>query len=124
VVQAPATVAAGLASLDFELPRRGRIFRFTTPRGDAVLTARVVEADLLWRLGGLLAIGLIAATAWGAARLVRSSRFHWRVRPLGAGLLAALGLLMICAGILPIAGLLLLVIGLVLAVRPLLVRGS
>ena len=54
-----ANVAAGLASLDFRLPERGRVYSFTTQRGLIDVTARPVAHTLIGRLIGLAA--LIAA---------------------------------------------------------------
>ena len=54
-----ANVAAGLASLDFRLPERGRVYSFTTQHSLIDVTARPVAHTLISRLIGLAA--LIAA---------------------------------------------------------------
>jgi hypothetical protein len=57
-----ALVTAGLASLDVQLPERGELYRFTTPRGAVEITARAVPTDTLNRLSRLLLV-LVAAAA-------------------------------------------------------------
>ncbi len=52
----PADLPAGLASLDVELPLRGVVYRFTTPGGDAEITARALPSRLLRRVGGAAAL--------------------------------------------------------------------
>ena len=51
-----AQVAAGLASLDVRLPERGKMYLFTTPRGDIEITASAISASTLSRLSGLAAV--------------------------------------------------------------------
>ena len=59
------TAPTGLASLDFELPTDKNlyeVYRFTTPRGEAELTARTVSNSTLTRLESLA--GFAAAGSW------------------------------------------------------------
>ena len=107
--------AAGLASLDLDLPRRGVDHGFTTPRGDIEITARAVSVramDTLRRLGLFL---LVALAVVGARRWSRQCGALWRRRhtPLVLTLLGAACLLL---GIVPLAAIVLLVIGLVVMV--------
>jgi hypothetical protein len=111
-----AVVAAGLASLDFELPRRGTVYRFTTPRGEVELTARHVSNDLLTRLGGLVLVALVGLAACYGVRQARPGQLAWLARPAGIILLLLVGLVMIAGGVLPVLGLVLLAAGTVLAV--------
>jgi hypothetical protein len=100
--QPPAT---GLASLDVEFPIRGTLLRFTTPRGDASVTARNVSNDLLRRL---LDVGIVAAVllaAWIVVGLLRRIRYEGLARPLESWLLIAVGALMLIGGVLPVLGL-------------------
>ena len=59
---------AGLSSLDFQLPERGNVFYFSTPRGEVEITVRPVESQLVQRvinLGWLLGIILaVTASPW------------------------------------------------------------
>ncbi len=54
-------VETHFASLDVDLPQRGREYLFTTPRGDIEITARAVSEPLLGRLIRLLilAVGVV-----------------------------------------------------------------
>ncbi len=106
--QPPAT---GLASLDVELPIRGTLLRFTTPRGDASVTARNVSNDLLRRL---LDVGIVAAVllaAWIVVGLLRRVCYEGLARPLESWLLIAVGALMFIGGVLPVLGLALILAG-------------
>jgi hypothetical protein len=113
----PASLPA-LASLDVELPQRGREYLFTTPRGDVEITARSVGAPFL---GRFLRAGLVLAAAlaaWGLYRFLRRRRMpRVEQRRLGALLLVA-GLASLIGGIFPIAGLIAAAGGVVLLVRP------
>ncbi|MEZ6119196.1 MAG: hypothetical protein R3C28_21860 [Pirellulaceae bacterium] len=48
-VNSPFLAGAGMASLDFEVPTDGRVFRFRTSRGSASLTARHYSQQLVHR---------------------------------------------------------------------------
>ncbi len=120
----PATVAAGMASLDIELPRRGRVLYFTKPRGDASITAQAVSETTVSdasNTGVAVAIVLIAAIlAHFAARF----RFRWLASRRGVALLLILGtvglvfhLFVPLAAIALIGGLVLLVLALVAKLR-------
>jgi hypothetical protein len=111
-------VAAGLASLDFRLPERGRIYSFTTPRGQIEISARPVAHTLIGRLIGLVALGAVVLIVWAATRQPARDAYHRLFSTVACGLLLALvGLVSLITGIFPFAGLLLIVIGIVLAIR-------
>ena len=115
--QAPAAAAVtGLASLDFELPKQGRVYRFSTPRGEVELTARAVSNELLAKLGTLAMLIAGVLVAWYVVRVVERGGCAWLRRPSGALLLIVLGLLMIVVGVLPVAAVAMSVIGGVLIV--------
>jgi hypothetical protein len=103
--------ATGLASLDFQLPARGVLYRFTVPRGEAEITARAFSNDLLWRLTAIAAVAVAALIAWLAVRLLRSLSLAWLAKPTGSTLLICLGLLSLCGGLWPGVGLAALVAG-------------
>jgi hypothetical protein len=112
------SLAAGLASLDFQLPERGEVYRFTVPRGQIEIKARPVADELVRRiLGGA---GLVAALVviWLATR--PAARRFWRQladRPLVAVGLGVLGLASLVTGILPGLGLLLVLLAAGLGLR-------
>ncbi len=108
VAQAPAT---GLASLDFELPTRGRLYRFTTPRGEVKITAWSLSSDLLRRLAEMAIVAVVALAIWFAARLVGRGGFAWLETRAGSTLLVCLGLLSCLGGVLPVLGLVAFVAG-------------
>jgi len=120
----PATVVAGMASLDVELPRRGRVLYFTKPRGDASITAQAVSETTVSdasNTGIAVAIVLIAAIlAHFAARF----RFSCLTSRRGVALLLILGtvglvfhLFVPLAAIALIGGLVLLVLALAAKLR-------
>jgi hypothetical protein len=111
-------LAAGLASLDVAIPQRGRMYRFTTPRGDLEITARSIPVAVLSRLYGLVAV-LLAVCAVSAL-MTRRARQTWALlanSTVAALALAVLGLLSIVLGIFPVAGLLAVAGGIVIAIR-------
>lgn len=99
----PADVESGLASLDVEIPERGVLYRFTTPRSGIEINARAISAkfiDSLKPLGiVILALGLVGLVRWLD---VRRWKFSLKAQSTISSLLiifAPLGLLL---GILPI----------------------
>jgi len=102
--QSPVMGRAGLASLDFELPERGKAFYFTTPRGEVQITARPVERQLRDRLVSFawLVVMVVALAIFAVVvRLVASSRVG---RVIAVVLLAAAGLFLMLLGIFPLFG--------------------
>ena len=106
-----------MASLDFELPTRGLLYRFTVPRGEAEITARALPRDLLQRLIEIAAVAVVAIVAWLAVRRIDRGSFAWLAEPAGSTLLICLGLLSLCGGLLPLLGLVAVVAGCGLKVR-------
>jgi len=116
-------VAAGLASLDVAIPQRGRMYRFTTPRGHLEITARSIPVTALSRLWGLGAV--IAAVFAVAALGSRPARRLWAqlARSTVVGIaLGLLGLVSVAVGIFPVAGLLMVAGGIAIAIRSRVVR--
>ncbi len=113
----PVPPATGLASLDFELPTRGAVYRFTTPRGEQEITARYLSGDVVRRLVELAWVGVAVLVVWFIVGLVRRGRLDWLARPAGSWLLIGLGLFSLLAGLLPVAGLLVIVLGCGLKIR-------
>ena len=107
-----AQVSAGLASLDVQLPERGQLYRFTTPRGDIAITARAVPLDVLSRLTALAAVWSPSCSSGSSvasrpAALPRDSE----IPPAFGIALAILGFVGFIGGILPLAGVLLIALG-------------
>jgi hypothetical protein len=106
----PATQSAGLASLDFEIPQRGLLCRFTVPRGAAQITAQACSSDLLQRLTAMAATIGVALLAWLASRWIRKQERAWLSKPITSTLLICLGLVSLCTFV-PVLGLLAVVAG-------------
>ncbi|MBU4399765.1 MAG: hypothetical protein KKE86_10575, partial [Planctomycetes bacterium] len=115
---------AGLASLDFELPTRGAVYRFTTPRGEQQITARYLSGDVVRRLVELALVGVAVLVTWFIIGMIRRGGFDRLARPAGSWLLIGLGLFSLLAGVLPVAGLLAIVVGCWLKVRRLTMKQS
>lgn len=111
----PAVGNTGLASLDFELPVRGGVYFFTTPRGDTRITVQAISQQQLrrWeRLGGILfCFAVTGALGWLVVRINR--RINRRVR---AVLLSLLGLGSLVFGVMPVLGLIALIWGICLLI--------
>jgi hypothetical protein len=109
--------SAGLASLDFELPVRGEVYNFITPRGDIAITADAVRSGLLVKLLHL-GIALAALLVFGyAVHLVRQGRLGLLGGQAATTLMLIVGAVGMLIGILPIAAAALFTIGLVLKIR-------
>ena len=112
---------SGLASLDFALPERGRVFRFATPRGEIELTARAVSGELVERFRQL-ALALVAALV--LLLVYRVLRRGWFATRLGSTLAIVGGLISLCAGLLPGIGLVALIGGTLCKARHWFARGE
>jgi hypothetical protein len=103
--------AAGMASLDFDLPTPGVLYRFTTPQGDVEITGRHVSGNLLGRLIGIAALAVGLLVLWFAVRAIRRANIGPPRRPVAAMLLVIAGLISLCGGILPLVGLAAIAVG-------------
>jgi hypothetical protein len=118
-LEAPAFagVPAGMASLDVELPTRGKVYRFSTPRGDTEVTASAASQPLidgLERVGG--AAALVLAVLF-VRRMLRRRTLDLPAQNTLATVLIVLGLVGMLIGILPVAGLVAMVVGVAIKVR-------
>jgi hypothetical protein len=89
---------AGLASQDVEIPTRGAVFLFTTPRGEVEITGRAVAEDTvgkLIRLAIVLAVVLVLAAIVLRVSRVQIGRQFGRVVPI---LLAVVGVVVLLSG--------------------------
>ena len=94
-----------MASLDFELPTDTdlyQVYRFTTPRGEAELTARNISTSAVSRLLSLARIAGVCVLLWIIFKLIRRGALRWFRHPLGAALLLLAGFVMLCDGLLPL----------------------
>jgi len=108
---APAPRAAGLASLDFQLPDQGDSYYFTTPRGEVELTARLVSGDLLRRLMEIAAVAVAALAVWFIAAVAARGGCAWLTGRAGSTVLICLGLLSFVCGVFWVVGLAAVVVG-------------
>lgn len=108
-----------LAGLDVDIPTRGKLYRFTTPLGDAALSGRPVATTLVadgYRAAAVVVALLVLAFAW---RVGRKLRWTWfRDSRLGAATLMLAGLLSLVTLTLPVVGCVALLTGFVFLVRP------
>jgi hypothetical protein len=115
-------VETHLASLDVDLPQRGREYLFTTVRGDIRITAHAVSEPLLdglirlgWILAGFVAIVIGLVVLRLAAPVVTRTRWC-------AVLVLLVGLFSLVTGIFPVLGLLALGFGVFQLIRLTLAR--
>lgn len=109
--------ARGLASLDVDIPIRGQVYFFTTPRGKAEITARAVSRGFLSNLGYLVVALVIVGVAVACYRAMGQKAFTCCSSRRSAVAMILLGLVAVIVGFLPVAGLLAVVVGLILLVR-------
>ena len=88
----------GFVSLDVVIPQRGQELRFTTPRGDTVITARAVDESLSFRATRLLAVAVIIVIVLLGAYIIRAMASHFRASPLTASLLMLGGMIVAVLG--------------------------
>ncbi|MHB8953982.1 MAG: hypothetical protein ACYC4U_13515 [Pirellulaceae bacterium] len=104
----------GLASLDFQLPQRGAVYFFTTPRGNVEISARPVDSRFLRQLGSfasLVALVALVLVGWWLVRKLATGR---RGRLLAATLMGIAGTFCLVLGILPILAIVLILGGVLL----------
>ncbi len=107
-----------MASLDVELPVRGREFLFSTPRGDVELSAQGVSHRDYQRLITIGTVLLMAVLLWGAYRLsTRLANNVWGSRSI-VTVLTFFGILSLLIGYLPVFGALALLAAVGLALTP------
>ncbi len=114
--KAEAAVPAGMASLDVELPRRGTVYRFTTPRGEVEITARAASLPLiegLERLGAVVGLVIVVLVV---RRFVRNRTLSPRGQGLVSTALIVLGIIGTVFGVFPLAGVAAVIVGIVMKV--------
>ncbi len=95
---------AFLASLDVDLPIRGREYFFTTPRGEVELSAQSVASRVYQRLLNIVYLLIVAGAAWLVYLLsLRLAQSRWGSNLLTVVLLLT-GILSLALGYLPIFG--------------------
>lgn len=114
----PVQTTTGFVSLDVNLPWRGNVYRFTTPRGKAPeITARAISSELLgkvYRVAGLL-VGLVGVLV--VVRMVFGGWLRWLAGLAGTVLLLGLGLALLLLGIFPVGGAALFLVGVIRGLR-------
>ncbi|MFH1264129.1 MAG: hypothetical protein ABIK89_00265, partial [Planctomycetota bacterium] len=115
LVEGEAGIPTGLASLDIALPMRGVVYRFTTPGGDAEITARAVDGKLVANLVRAAAVLGAVFVVLFLLRLARRGGFHWLAGRAGSWCLILLGTLTLC--VLPVIGLAAIVAGIAIMFR-------
>ena len=118
-------VDTGYASLDVPLSERGRVFRFTTPRGEMEITARAIPKNMGERSGKLLQLFLLVSmicllTSQRAMRLFQRGTGTWLF--IFCAILG--GIISLVLGIFPILGLIMLLGGVLASLKKLLVSGE
>ena len=107
-------VPTGLASLiDVELPQRGTLYRFSTPRGDVRITARAVSVEFLGSLKRVIGVLIAIGVALWVRRLIVRGTFRGAAGDVLAIALIVLGGAGLMFGVLPIAGLVALAAGVI-----------
>jgi len=112
-----AYIAAGMASLDVQLPARGLVYRFTTPRGDVEVTASAASQPLiegLQRVGGVAALVIVVLVI---RRLARGRSFGLQTQSTLSTVLIVLGIIGMFVGVLPVASLIAIVIGVIMKIH-------
>jgi len=113
----------GLASLDIEVPPRGKVYLFTVPRGETKITAQPIAHDLTARLINLAIVAAVIAIGVVLYRILRQLPVRQATGTIAfANLLIIIGLAGWFFDILPLFGLVVFVIGMVLLVRRILDR--
>ena len=102
---------AGLASLDVELPRRGTLYQFTMPRGEAEITARSASMPLIEGLERVAGVVVLVVVIVLVRRWLRGREIGLKTQGTISTVLIILGVVGIALGIFPVAGLLALAMG-------------
>jgi len=111
-------VTAGLASLDVNLPQRGKLYSFRTPRGELEIQARSIPAVAVAKLAGLGAVLAAIVIVWllGREKSRRAFAAIFHSLPFAVAMIVA-GIASVIVGVFPIAGLGAIVTGVVLVIR-------
>jgi hypothetical protein len=113
----PGSELAGLVSLDFELPQRGRAYYFMTPRGNVEIAMRPIDGRLLDQLQSLAALAALIVTVlvgwWLVSKLTQTRRSR-----LGLSVLLMLvGLGLLLCGVVPVFAVVTILAGILLILR-------
>jgi hypothetical protein len=112
-----ATVPAGMASLDVELPQRGLVYRFTTPRGDVDVAASAASKPLIEGLERVGGVAVLIILVLAARRLLRGRSFDIRTLSIASTVLIVLGVIGMVLGIVPVPGLVAMVVGVAIKIH-------
>lgn len=109
--------ATGLSSLSVELPKRGQVYRFATPRGDVSVTARSVSKETLQTMRRLVGLGVVLLVGLALLRVGESRCRQPRLSSRNGSWLIGAGLIALVLGIFPVAAILAMIAGGLLKLR-------
>lgn len=108
----------GLASLDIDVPPRGKVFLFTMPRGETKITASPVSRDMTERLINLAIVAAVIIVGVIVYRIARQFPVRQATGTMAFALLLILiGFISWLLSILPLYGVIAMIVGVVLLVR-------
>ncbi len=116
----------GLASLDVELPRRGRLFRFTMPMPpeDVAIEATAASAGTIEGAERAAGVAVLVLVLLAVRRWLRGRSFGVRAQSVTAIVLIVLGVVGAFVGLFPLAGVLAVLVGLGMQIRLFFARRS
>ena len=114
---AAAAAPSGMASLDVELPRRGTMYRFTTPRGKVEIKAMAASQPLIEGIERLGAVVALIVLVLVVRRILRRQSMSLRAQNILATVLIILGIVGVTFGLLPVVGVLAVFAGVIMKVR-------
>jgi hypothetical protein len=106
----------GLASLDIELPERGVVYRFSTPRGEVQVTARAASNRLIEALERVAGVLVVLAAVAVLRRWLRSRTFSLHAQAAVSTLMIVAGVLGLLVGVFPLAALVAVIVGVAMKV--------
>jgi len=106
-------VPEGLASLDVQLPRRGRLFQFTMPMPpkDVAIEATTASAGTIEGAERAAGVAVLILVLLAVRRWLRGRSFGVRAQSIASTVLIILGVVGVFFGVFPLAGLVAVVVG-------------
>ena len=116
-VERDGDMPAGLASLDVQLPQRGRLYRFTTLEKKIGITARSASLPLIEGAERVAGVAVLLVAIALVRRWLRGRSFDLRTQSVFSTVLIVLGVIGVALGIFPVAGLLALAVGIGMKIK-------
>jgi len=106
-------VPEGLASLDVELPERGRLLRFTMPMPpeDVAIEATAASEAMVEGTGRVAGVAVLLLALLALRRWLRGRSFDVRTLSIASTVLIVLGVVGVFLGVFPLAGLVAVLVG-------------